>query len=380
MKLVKGIIIIAVVITLFGAYKLLSKPEVSEIRQQVVAKYVADFSISPDGRQIAFVDTAGLELTSIDGKNKKLLLPLHIEPEQWTSRARWPAYLGMRVVWSPDGHMVAVSAYDMREESSKLNIIDTQTKKTQIIDKSGFSFDPVWSPDSKRLAWIGQYRTNPQKSLSVQVVTATITDINGHLQASKVRCPIPQKFHPFGPPLVWVNGSKQLAAGIKDVILITPGKSVPSAVSPDTALSEFQFCRPIAWELSPDGKTMAFGLSPRHARPPRYPKNIPGTLWIRPTGGGHAKQLLVDRVPVAIAWTPDGRSILFANDSGEHVAPGLGFIPGPPHTLHMVSANGKSDRELWIEKEGIRKMQCTRDGKVLYTTLNSYKLCTARYK
>lgn len=354
------------------------KADSMKVKSQIIADHVSEFCISPNSHQVAFIDSKGLELASIDGRNKKLLLHLYSEPAQWTADASWPAYEGTNISWAPDGSMVAVSAVDLRERFSKLIIIDIKKGYICSLDKAAIHSQLTWSPDSKKLAWTASYGIVPSEGLystdgDWRVMTATIVNSSGRLQATKVHCLSKQ-----WDVIAWTDESSHLAIGLASVAIIDTDSSAIVAPSAYRMYGKLKSGRVTTWALSPDMKTMIFGTSPSISRPPDHTK-IPGILWSRLTAGGKVEQLLINCTPVAITWTSDNKSILFANDSGMHIATGADFISGPPHVLHIVSATGQDDRELWVEKEGIRKMQCTRDGMVIYITWDSYKLCIARY-
>ena len=104
-----------------------------------------NFAFSPDGKTLAILsDEQGqfaLYLVSIETRRKKLLLDLH--------RPMWD------VEWSQDGKWIAVEV-EMKASDRGIVIIEVESEKWEQINVNGKSLNaqhPVWSPDSKFLAF-----------------------------------------------------------------------------------------------------------------------------------------------------------------------------------------------------------------------------------
>ncbi len=100
-----------------------------------------NFAFSPDGTILAILsDEQGqfaLYLVSIETRKKKLLLDIH--------RPMWD------VEWSPDGKRIAVEA-EMEASDRGVFIVETESGKWKQIEGLNAQH-PVWSPDSKFLAF-----------------------------------------------------------------------------------------------------------------------------------------------------------------------------------------------------------------------------------
>ena len=119
----------------------------------------ADSSISPDKQRIAFVQFK-IE-TPIDGFSPELLLPevnahLHIaQVESGISKytTRETSYL-LNPRWSPDGQEIAFINTGIRELESKLCIVSVTTNELRTLVDSELYMNPAWSPDGTRIAYL----------------------------------------------------------------------------------------------------------------------------------------------------------------------------------------------------------------------------------
>jgi Tol biopolymer transport system component len=109
--------------------------------------------------------------------------------------------------------------------------------------------------------------------------------------------------------------------------------------------------------LSPDGQTVAF-FYPDPLRPL-------GDLWLAPTAGGAPRQLTrLSFSPGGLAWTPDGRWIVFSSDHGG--AQALWRISVDGRTLQPITTGSGEDTGPSVSPDGRR---------ILYTnTRNVYAL------
>ncbi len=101
--------------------------------------------------------------------------------------------------------------------------------------------------------------------------------------------------------------------------------------------------------VSPDGRQLAFA------------KLMPMTINLLPTTGGEPRQLLKVQRPdriyrtAGIAWTPDGRSVLFAKKRGGP--------KGPNPELWQVPVDGGAAQNLGLAMDGLRHLSLHPDGR-----------------
>jgi len=106
-----------------------------------VSKNITDFDISPEGKRAVFV--ARGDVFTAPAKEGSIRNLTH------TSGIREKL-----VSWSPDGRWVAYISDRTGEDEIYIAPNDGMGKEQQITSGyQGFKFQPVWSPDSKKIAW-----------------------------------------------------------------------------------------------------------------------------------------------------------------------------------------------------------------------------------
>lgn len=99
-------------------------------------------SISPDGKQIAFISSSQLWIADKDSAQPKKLFQLRGNQSQ--------------IRWSPDGNSLAFIS--RRSQHALLGIYNFITKNVSFPDAStNYDSDPVWSSDGKYLAYIRKF-------------------------------------------------------------------------------------------------------------------------------------------------------------------------------------------------------------------------------
>jgi Tol biopolymer transport system component/DNA-binding winged helix-turn-helix (wHTH) protein len=246
--------------------------------------------------------------------------------------------------FSPDGREIAY-AWNGAEQGRYdiyAQLLDADKPLRLTYSKSGILGPPAWSPDGDQIAFM----RCDGKNNGVFVVPA----LGGaERQLTRVGCE-----YTVPGPLAWLGEGKSIvmmdqcsAGGPFGVVLfslvtgekkclINPG---PSRESADGT----------TWSLSPDGKTIAFLGNGNHW----------GNIYTVPIEGGEPRMLTGDghagcwwtNPPgcVALMWTPDSKSIVFA--SNREKLPGLWRVP---------SVGGAVEREITyphigsISKDGHR--------------------------
>jgi tricorn protease len=106
-----------------------------------VAKNITDFDISPEGKRAVFGARGDVfTVPAKDGSIRNL--------------TRTPGIREKSVAWSPDGRWIVYVSDRSGEDELYIAPQDGMGKEQQITSGyKGFKYAPVWSPDSKKLAW-----------------------------------------------------------------------------------------------------------------------------------------------------------------------------------------------------------------------------------
>ncbi len=106
-----------------------------------VAKNITDFDISPEGKRAVF--GARGEVFTVPAKEGSV-----------RNLTRTPGIREKSVAWSPDGRWIVYISDRSGEDELYIAPQDGMGKEQQITSGyKGFKYAPVWSPDSKKLAW-----------------------------------------------------------------------------------------------------------------------------------------------------------------------------------------------------------------------------------
>jgi serine/threonine-protein kinase len=196
---------------------------------------------------------------------------------------------------SPDGRTLALVKCD--GESCKLFLYDLERSVlTPLTSEPGRFFNPVWSPDGRRLAYSGfaigaptLYAKNADGSGQLQRLTGAPTE-------TREAAEFPNSWSPDGGTIAYILVSRLVTGGgERDIWLVSPDgkqKARPWLESPyaETAAA-----------LSPDGRWMAY-VSDESGRKEVYVRSFPGAggrIKISSEGGAE---------PV---WSRGGRELIY---------------------------------------------------------------------
>ncbi len=109
-----------------------------------VSKLITDFDIAPDGKRAVF--GARGDVYTVPAKEGSI-----------RNLTRSPGARDDRVAWSPDARWIAFVSDRTGEDEIYIAPQNGMGKEQQITSgHKGFMFPPVWSPDSKKIAWSDQ--------------------------------------------------------------------------------------------------------------------------------------------------------------------------------------------------------------------------------
>ena len=116
------------------------------------AEFSSVLSWSPDGEQLAFLGSTtepgrnALWVIGIDGDNARLLVE-----EGVSTREDWPVNFG-NLAWSPDGDLIAFSAFDTVSRKKVVHVIEPDGSGLRRVECGlGWADEPEWSPDGDAL-------------------------------------------------------------------------------------------------------------------------------------------------------------------------------------------------------------------------------------
>jgi len=263
---------------------------------------------------------------------------------------------------SPDGDWLAYRASD----SGNYVILNLHTREEIVIDPLGLASDqedtwpvsvPIFDPTSRRLAFV-----SANTIVASHPWTISLHDMATGQEAQIASSPPLSTYLPCetcaGEPIAWVGRevlvdlfqppeSRHLSIRAVDVSKVAPGERItlPGYDRLVLALEDMEYVHP---SLSPDNQWLAFVTWDYDYFPSCLNDLLDGTttgLALVPLAGGAVRRL-VDSTGLdgfvfgsTLAWSPDGKQILFAEQTCGEASPF--FNP----TLRTVDLQGKITHE-----------------------------------
>ena len=238
---------------------------------------------------------------------------------------------------SPDGSHIAFTWGGEKDDNPDIYVrLIEGGNPVRVTDSPAEDLNPVWSPDGQTLAF---YRHEPEAD-GLYLVSA----LGG--AERKLTTVYANRFH-FGPYtwLDWSPDGKGLVVTDKSsaqepfsLYLLDPerGEKRRLTTPPATVIGD---CSPA---FSPDGKMLAFV---------RVVGAAVGDVYLVPTSGGEATRLTLDNQCINdLAWTPDGRKIVFS--SRRDGIDRLWEVPVNGGPLQLFSAAGNQVRNPNFSRNG----------------------------
>lgn len=246
---------------------------------------------SADGRSVAYASQRESSPRSVGWMGGTIVVRSLASGEEREIAPRL-AHWGFLVRWSPDGRSFLVDGRDKKGQSGIFTLNAETGEATLAVreDPPGYVQFPGWSSDGKSLLYL---RTTPEASNRLHV--------------------------------------RNLATGEDRVVFAQSTSNVA---------------------LSPDGRSMVVRLN--------QPGDRTSVLATVPVGGGEATELLRVMQPNAfppwggLAWTPDGKFILFTQTTGDSAQ--------RPFELWRVPVGGGTPQKTGIAMQGLRQLRVHPDG------------------
>jgi TolB protein len=213
-------------------------------------------------------------------------------------------------LFSPDGRRIVFSRAP-GQNSSQLWFMNADGSGQRRLASSGYS--PAWSPDSRRIAYIGAYGFGP-------LVLRNIDGGGGIVVRGQNRGPY------WSPDGRLVAFSREVGDRIDLMVIGADGRGLRTIRR----------------------KAVALGWSPRGEI--AFRRDYYGTaVGLMSADGRHARRLLRSE-PFALTWSPDGRRLAFVDGKGLHVASATGGDGRhlPPREANSVESPAWSPDGRWI--------------------------------
>ena len=268
------------------------------------------------------------------------------------------SYSGSNIssVWSPDGRRVALASrrgpVGFAAGFTVLVIRDLVTREQRELTPAMNSFVlRSWSPDGQAVLVQGADASGRSGAFAIDVDTGAVSSVvvNGPGQ-NDIRRP---DWRPDGS-VVYMNSrsqkllSRDVATGAEQVLVDLKSEG----------LKIFANIMGRGFKLSPDGRTLAYGVMAGEGRK--------ASVWIKPLQGGAGRELARVDAPEILMfqdWMPDREGVLFTrwNPQAEPMMV----------SLYRVSIDGGEPESLGLSREALRDVSVHPDGsRITFTAGN----------
>lgn len=214
---------------------------------------------------------------------------------------------------------------------------------TPLTASPGVEYDPAFSPDGSRLAYL---RTSDSAADAAVTLHVRLLGAESSLQVSDAAADL---FHPIESP-AWSPDGAAIAYRRWRQGLGWGVFQVPALGGPERKLLELGQVEASGLAFSPDGRWLALAVQPNEDEPLAVHRLSLETLELEALTRPPAATV-GDRVP---AWSPDGKRLAFLRQVGAEA-----------YEVHVVAADGGESRSLLPERHKIADVDWTADGRRL---------------
>jgi eukaryotic-like serine/threonine-protein kinase len=216
---------------------------------------------------------------------------------------------------SPDGKKIAATIYNVGTGTNEMWIVDAETNAARrVITERGQVDNPVWAPDSARLAF------NRAGELPPKLFVRGLGEQDKEERLPEAYFQLSSDWSMDGRFIAFTNTSFAISTELKgDVWLIdmARGRKVVHLIN-----SPFHEANPA---FSPNGRWLAF-TSNESGRPELYIQAFEAGEEPRLTGERH---LISNEGAVALRWRRDGKELFFLSSTGRVYAVPIVLSPRP---------------------------------------------------
>ena len=251
--------------------------------------------------------------------------------------------------WSPDGEHLAYWASLQKQRTKELRILSMKTGKTRVL-KPNLQAPNVylrWSPDGKSFIVADRRQGNASAIYQIDTESGRATVVvepSGRDQPGTSR----PAWSRDGRGIFYFQRPKAPDETMGIVYRDLQTRMVRDVVPPGNLV--FDGRRVFSFEPSPDGRQLAlFGR----------PNDESLVLWLIPVEGGTPSELLRlngrETYAGGVAWTPDGRFILFVCRGDDETQRGLWYISasgGQPRKFTLPGVRAIYDTQIRMHPDG----------------------------